>query len=60
MSTQANFDVRIFDVEPGIEEDAWERVSAALVVAIKEALAAEDIGSVSVVIRGPEILSLFN
>jgi len=60
LSTQANFDVRIFDVEPGIEEEVWERVSAALVKAVREALEAEEISSVSIVLRGPEVVSLFN
>lgn len=60
MSTQANFDVRVFDVDPGIDDEVWERVAASLVLAIRSALAEEDIASVSVVIRGPEITSLFN
>jgi hypothetical protein len=60
MSTQANFDVRIFDVEPGIDEEIWEKVSVAIATAVRDALTIEDINSVSIVIRGPEITSLFN
>lgn len=60
MTTQVNFDVRLFDISPALAEALGDDLRNALQRAVHEVLTAANSQGYSVTIRGPEVVSLFH